>query len=64
MAPNHKCIIVDDICDSGKTMCAYGNYENNKVLKVCLMTKNTTKNNINIYGKIINQWVVFPWEQN
>jgi len=64
MAPAKKCIVVDDICDSGKTMDTYGRYDNKEVTKVCLFVKKESKDKVDFYFEETDKWIVFPWEQN
>jgi hypoxanthine phosphoribosyltransferase len=60
-----KVLIVDDICDTGKTL------GENKGLSnlpfITLVAKPVGKNKIDnlIYGELVSDdtWVVFPWEQ-
>lgn len=70
-APSKDCIVIDDICDSGKTMQSFGNYENNNIFKVTLFVRSSyiishhnKPKDINLYHSIINNdvWLVFPWE--
>lgn len=60
--PTNNCIIIDDICDSGKTMELYGRYDKDKYIKLCLFATKKTKHLINFYGELTNKWIIFPWE--
>ena len=60
-----KVLIVDDICDTGKTLGIYKGTSN--LPFVTLVAKPKGKNKIDnlIYGELVsdNTWVVFPWEE-
>ena len=55
-------LIIDDICDSGKTVKEIReNYP--KVKVACLYYKETASETPDIYGEIVgDEWLVFPWE--
>jgi len=57
-------LIIDDICDSGKTVKEIReNYP--KVKVACLYYKETASEKPDIYGEIVgDEWLVFPWEEN
>ena len=64
MADLSHILIIDDICDSGKTVKEIRkNYP--KVKVACLYYKETASETPDIYGEIIGEdWLVFPWEHN
>ena len=64
MADLSHILIIDDICDSGKTVKEIReNYP--KVKVACLYYKETASETPDIYGKIVgDDWLVFPWELN
>ncbi len=55
-----KTLIVDDICDSGKTL---RKYKENDTFTI--FYKKESQITPKYYSKIINQetWIVFPWEE-
>ena len=57
-------LIIDDICDSGKTLKEIReNYP--KVKVACLYYKETASEKPDIYGEIVgDEWLVFPWEND
>jgi hypoxanthine phosphoribosyltransferase len=63
MADLSHILIIDDICDSGKTVKEIReNYP--KVKVACLYYKETASETPDIYGEIIgDEWIVFPWEE-
>jgi hypoxanthine phosphoribosyltransferase len=63
MADLSHILIIDDICDSGKTVKELR--ENFPKVKVaCLYHKETAIETPDIYGKIVgDEWLVFPWEE-
>ena len=63
MADLSHILIIDDICDSGKTVKEIReNYP--KVKVACLYYKETASEKPDIYGKIVgDEWLVFPWEE-
>lgn len=64
MADLSHILIIDDICDSGKTVKEIReNYP--KVKVACLYYKETSIETPDIYGEIVgDEWLVFPWEAN
>ena len=62
-APANNCIVVDDICDTGKTMDSFGNYNNKKIYKVVLIVRGERKKDVDLYSQVIDEWIVFPWEE-
>ena len=64
MADLSHILIIDDICDSGKTVKEIReNYP--KVKVACLYYKETASETPDIYGEIVgDDWLVFPWELN
>ena len=64
MADLSHILIIDDICDSGKTVKEIReNYP--KVKVACLYYKETASETPDIYGEIVgDEWLVFPWEEN
>ena len=62
MADLSHILIIDDICDSGKTVKEIR--ENFPKVKVaCLYYKETASEKPDIYGEIVGkEWLVFPWE--
>ncbi len=71
--PDQNILIVDDLCDSGKTIEAVTEYVanicTNKNIKVATLINNIglPSNMVNFTGRNINreydkQWFVFPWE--
>jgi len=56
----NKTLIVDDICDSGKTLKEYKDKET-----FTIFYKKEAQIKPTYYSKIINQetWIVFPWEE-
>ena len=64
MADLSHILIIDDICDSGKTVKEIReNYP--KVKVACLYYKETASEKPDIYGEIVgDDWIVFPWEQD
>jgi hypoxanthine phosphoribosyltransferase len=62
MADLSHILIIDDICDSGKTVKEIRkNYP--KVKVACLYYKETASETPDIYGEIVgDDWLVFPWE--
>ena len=57
-------LVIDDICDSGKTLKEIReNYP--KIQIACLYYKKTASETPDIYGEIVgDEWLVFPWESN
>jgi hypoxanthine phosphoribosyltransferase len=57
-------MVIDDICDSGKTVAELrGNY--NKIRVATLHTKIESPNQPDIYGKVVgDEWIVYPWEKH
>lgn len=64
MADLSHILIIDDICDSGKTVKEIR--ENYPKIKIaCLYYKETAIEAPDIYGEIVgDDWIVFPWEQD
>ena len=64
MADLSHILIIDDICDSGKTVKEIReNYP--KVKVACLYYKENEVAKPDIYGEIVGDgWLVFPWEEN
>ena len=64
MADLSHILIIDDICDSGKTVKEIR--ENYPKIKVaCLYYKKTASETPDIYGEIVgDEWIHFPWEEN
>ena len=64
MADLSHILVIDDICDSGKTVKEIReNYP--KVKVACLYHKETASETPDIYGEIVgDEWLVFPWENN
>jgi hypoxanthine phosphoribosyltransferase len=64
MADLSHILIIDDICDSGKTVKEIReNYP--KVRVACLYHKETASEIPDIYGEIVgDEWLVFPWEND
>ena len=62
MADLSHILIVDDICDSGKTVKEIReNYP--KVRVACLYYKENEIAKPDIYGELMgDEWLVFPWE--
>ena len=57
-------LIVDDICDSGKTIQKLKE-DFPKCLTATLYHKETAIDKPDIYGEIVGEeWLVFPWENN
>jgi hypoxanthine phosphoribosyltransferase len=57
-------LIVDDICDSGKTIQKLKE-DFPKCLTATLYYKETAIDKPDIYGEIVGEeWLVFPWENN
>ena len=56
-------MVIDDICDSGKTVAELReNY--NKIRVATLHTKPESPYQPDIYGKVVgNEWLVYPWEK-
>jgi uncharacterized protein len=56
-------MVIDDICDSGKTVAELReNY--NKIRVATLHTKIESPHQPDIYGKIVgDEWLVYPWEK-
>jgi hypoxanthine phosphoribosyltransferase len=56
-------MVIDDICDSGKTVKELReNY--NKIRVATLHTKIESPYQPDIYGKIVgDEWLVYPWEK-
>jgi len=56
-------MVIDDICDSGKTVAELReNY--NKIRVATLHTKLESPYQPNIYGKVVgDEWLVYPWEK-
>ena len=63
MADLSHILIIDDICDSGKTVKEIR--ENYPKIKVaCLYYKETASETPDIYGEIVgDEWIHFPWEE-
>lgn len=63
MDDNGYILIVDDICDSGKTLEEYKNYK--YILTATLHYKNSASVEPNFWWKLAgeNEWIVYPWEQ-
>ena len=57
-------LIIDDICDSGKTLKEIReNYP--KIQIACLYYKKTASETPDIYGEIVgDEWLIFPWESD
>ena len=55
-------LIVDDICDSGKTLKRF-KFENN-IYTATLHYKTTSKYEPHFYWRLasLNEWIVYPWE--
>ena len=64
MADLSHILIIDDICDSGKTVKEIReNYP--KVRVACLYYKENEVAKPDIYGELVgDEWLVFPWEEN
>ena len=64
MADLSHILVIDDICDSGKTVKEIReNYP--KVKVACLYHKETAIETPDIYGEIVGEdWLVFPWEND
>tara|TARA_R110002153_G_scaffold220386_1_gene372861 strand:- start:401 stop:838 length:438 start_codon:yes stop_codon:yes gene_type:complete len=64
MADLSHTLIIDDICDSGKTIKEIReNYP--KVKVACLYYKETASETPDIYGEIVgDEWLIFPWESD
>ena len=65
-----KCLIVDDINDSGKTIQSCQEYTQQyaEVKYAVLQTKETSPAKIDYYAQHIdkskcNEWIVYPWEE-
>lgn len=56
---DHTTLVVDDICDSGKTIKAFGGYDT-----AVAFVKERSLNKVSFYGGIVpeNDWLVFPDE--
>lgn len=69
LAPDSKCIIIDDICDSGdglKNCLAYYDLKDNEncFISTMYIGKNALTNRINYYHSIKeDNWIAFPWER-
>lgn len=66
-APADKCIIVDDICDSGESLLHYvknsSGHNSRKHITVTMYLKPNQLVKPDIYAKIKgDKWIVFPWE--
>jgi len=57
--PDDRTVIVDDICDTGKTMKEYKD-----LAAVVLVVKKASMEFVDHYYIVAseNQWIVFPWE--
>lgn len=62
-------VLIDDICDSGKTMSDLSmflkkEYPNNYLLRICIFGNKET-GSISLYVREHDgSWIVFPWERN
>ena len=56
-------LIVDDICDTGKTLEYYTKYE--YIITATLHYKSSATVEPDFWWKIVpeNEWIVYPWEQ-
>jgi len=56
-------LVVDDICDSGKTLEQYSKYES--ILIATIHYKTSAIVEPNFWWKLApeNEWIVYPWEQ-
>ena len=66
-APVKRCIIVDDICDSGESLLHYANNTSGEKVEYDLVTMFYKPNKLNIepdfwVNEKHNEWIVFPWE--
>lgn len=66
-APADKCIIVDDICDSGESLLHYiknsSGHNSRKHITVTMYRKSNQLVKPDIYYKVkTDKWVLFPWE--
>jgi len=64
---NSKVLVIDDICDSGKTFAKVKELIGNKfefVRYAALFTKKSSKGVLDHYGVEVkdDNWLVFPWE--
>ncbi len=68
-APCDKCIIVDDICDSGETLLHYyKNSSGDSVNDYFLVTMYYKENDLGVKPDFYiknkeDKWIVFPWEE-
>lgn len=69
-APSERCLIVDDICDSGESLLHYKKNSSGEDIGQYIIATMYYKENINhiqpdIYYKTKGDaWVIFPWEHN
>lgn len=69
IGPDSKVLVIDDICDSSKTMQhikdKIGKTRYKSVRYVTLFTREKTKDVIDHYGVTVKEgtWLVFPWEK-
>ena len=59
---DNSVLVVDDICDSGKTLEEYTKY---KCYTVTIHYKNSAVVEPNFWYKLVSEdeWIVYPWEQ-
>ncbi|MBO5712117.1 MAG: hypothetical protein J6R47_04695 [Acholeplasmatales bacterium] len=66
MAPTEGCLIIDDIADSGRSLCHYTENDTqfNKYFIATLFYHNRSivKPHYTKFEKI-DEWIVFPWEE-
>ena len=66
MAPTEDCLIIDDIADSGRSLCHYTENDTqfNKYFIATLFYHNRSivKPDYTKFEKI-DEWIVFPWEE-
>ncbi len=57
LTPEIGSLIVDDICDTGRTLASFPN--NDKAVIAC---RKDTINKVQYYAMVADEWIVFPWE--
>ena len=54
-----KVIVIDDVCDSGNTLQLYKDYD----VAAVYMNEKNCKYPPKFYGRLVDEWVEFPYEQ-
>lgn len=65
LAPSEGCVIIDDIADSGRTLCHYTNNDTqfNSYYITTMFYHNRSIVTPDFYAlKKHDEWIVFPWE--